>query len=437
MKVVYSIIGVVTTLWVISIALLTNTTWDVWFLRKQLILLTGLIAFTLMAFIMVLSIRPKWLEKHMAGLDKMYLIHKWAGIWAIITGALHYLMELAGPLLAEFFVRGAKGPKVENFLSPFRGISKDLGEWVMWFLLVALVITLWHKFSYTIWRYTHKLMPVVFVILAFHAVVLSPVEYWTQPIGWLVAVCSFIGVWCAVVALFGLIGKSRTYKATVQEVDQLNSGVINVTCQLQGNWQHKAGQYAFLQSSKLEGAHPFTISSADSKNNTVRFSIKALGDYTNYLQTHLKAGDLVTIEGPYGCFDFREALSKNKRQIWIAGGIGVTPFIAWLESLKTQPLKEDEFVELYYCVRNEQEGSFAQYLTQLASEVAQVSLHIHYSDQSGYLNADALNLHKDTQGVYPNIWFCGPMNFSASLKKGLEEKEVPLKQFHQEAFQMR
>lgn len=45
------------------------------------------------------------------------------------------------------------------------------------------------------------------------------------------------------------------------------------------------------------GAHPFTIASADRGCGEVRFSIKALGDYTRRLQDNLEVGARVEVEG--------------------------------------------------------------------------------------------------------------------------------------------
>jgi len=42
----------------------------------------------------------------------------------------------------------------------------------------------------------------------------------------------------------------------------------------------------------------------------------------------------VTVEGPYGCFDFED---NHPRQIWVAGGIGITPFVARMKYLAHHP----------------------------------------------------------------------------------------------------
>lgn len=46
----------------------------------------GVIAMTAMSIAMVLAARPRWLEPHLAGMDKMYRLHKWLGITALVSG---------------------------------------------------------------------------------------------------------------------------------------------------------------------------------------------------------------------------------------------------------------------------------------------------------------------------------------------------------------
>lgn len=411
--------------------------WKIYPIRKELINVTGVIAFVMMSMIMLLAVRPKWLDQKI-GLDKMYHLHKWAGIWAIIFAGLHYGIKLAKPLLLYFVEQGPKlkGAKPEltgiaAFLNDYTGVAKIAGEYIVYFLLVVLVLTLWQKFSYKFWRYLHKLMGPVFLILAFHAVILTPWNYWTQPIGLWVAFAIILGSICALISIFGLIGQRHTFSGTITSIKHYNN-LVEVTCQLSGQWQHQAGQYAFFKHDALEGAHPFTISSSDQGDNIVRFSIKALGDYTNHLQTHLKINDKVEIEGPYGLFNYQD--SNATQQIWIGAGIGITPFIAWVESM-IQNKDHSKQVDLYYCIRDEEEAIYAQYLNQLCSQLPNVNLHIHYSNLQGYLTPDILIQNSEHTN---DIWFCGPNAFIHSLKSGFKTcslKDLPT--IHQEIFQMR
>ncbi|MDR2872040.1 MAG: ferric reductase-like transmembrane domain-containing protein [Xanthomonadaceae bacterium] len=422
----------------LSIALNPPMTIDVWWWRRQLILLTGVAAFAMMSLIMLLAVRPVWLEKTFGGLDKMYRVHKWAGILAISLGLLHYFIDLSGPhLLIQWFERPARGSGgATTFLSSFKGIAKELGEWSVWLLGATLLITLWQRVPYRPWRYLHKAMAVVYLLLAFHTLVLAPTSYWTQPVGWILAACIAVGSVCAIISLTGNIGRTRRHRGVVTGMRTLSDGMFEITCKLQGAWRHRAGQFAFLRTEKptLEGQHPFTISSADQGNNEIRFSIKALGDYTRKLQHALQPGAKVEVEGPYGQFDFQRN-TQQQPQIWIAGGIGVTPFLAWLHRLNEQPeLCPD--VDLHYCVRNAEQAIYADELNRLSANLPRIRLHLHYSEKSGNPSSESLQI-KPKHDQWPTVWFCGPSTLSEKLRKELDDAGMPLNLFHQEAFQMR
>lgn len=57
--------------------------------RAAFIQLTGILAIGTMSACPLLAVRPKWLEPHLRGLDKMYRLHKWLGITALVTSASH------------------------------------------------------------------------------------------------------------------------------------------------------------------------------------------------------------------------------------------------------------------------------------------------------------------------------------------------------------
>ncbi len=429
-KMMYMVAAVVLATWGLTV-IGHNPSIDVWWWRKQLIYLTGLGSFVLMSLIMLLSVRPLWLEKRLQGLDKMYRLHKWAGIWAIALAIAHYLLKLSKSVLREFVERGVKEPRIETFLEVFRGAAKDLGEWSVWILGIMLVITLWQRFPYHLWRYTHKALSVIYLVIAFHGVVLAPAGWWTEPAGVLLALVTVIGVYCAFVALSGGIGRSRRYAGSVLSVKQHRGDVLEVTCQLPKHWSHRPGQFAFLTFDRFEGAHPFTINSADHASGQVSFAIKALGDYTTRLQTELDVGRKVIAEGPYGYFDLQ--LDGANQQVWVGAGIGVTPFIAWLEALQGQPERAPQ-ATLYYCVNNMDEAVFAEQVQRLADALPSISLHVHCSDEQGFLSAEQA---LQGQSADTQVWFCGPQGFADALQSGMRALGCPARNFHKEYFQMR
>lgn len=263
-------------------------------------------------------------------MDRVYRTHKWAGILAISFAALHWLIEMTDDILKATIGRAGRLPKAEDsgLLDAMRHLAKDMGEWAIYALLAMLAITLWKRFPYRPWRFRHRAMPVLYLMLAFHSVLLAPTGYWWQPTGWLLALLLATGSYGALHALRGSIGKQRSTNGQIVSVTQTAADICSVDCQLeqQGLWRgHRAGQFAFVTFDASEGPHPFTIASADRGDGRLRFEIKALGDYTRKLPGRLQPGMRIRIEGPYGRFDLARC-NTQARQIWIAGGIGITPF---------------------------------------------------------------------------------------------------------------
>ena len=142
--------------------------------------------------------------------------------------------------------------------------------------------------------------------------------------------------------------------------------LLEVTCRLQGDWSHRAGQYAFLTCDRLEGAHPFTIASADRGCGEVRFSIKALATTPGACRTTWRSAPGSRWEGPYGCFDFRRGRPGGRSG---RRRIGVTPFIAWLERCRPRRKARRRWSCTIACAP--QEALFAGRLRELLRTLAQ------------------------------------------------------------------
>ena len=407
-----------------------------WLVRQEALYLTGLWSAALMSLAMVLATRPIWLERPLGGMDKIYRTHKWAGILAIGFAATHWLVEMSDDIIKSVWGRAGRLAEAHpgGFFETMRELGEDLGEWAIYALLAMLVLTLWKRFPFNIWRYLHKIMPVLYLMLVIHAAFLAPLDYWSAPVGALLASLLAAGSVSSVQSLFGRIGRRHQVSGAIEAVRESGIGITEVVCRLDEGWRgHRAGQFAFVTFNRLEGAHPFTIASADRGDRCVTFQIKALGDYTRKLAQHLHAGQPVWIEGPYGRFDFRRGQRKSD-QIWIAGGIGVTPFLAWLESLRDAPAKAPT-VDLYYCTRRRKDDPFVARLETLCATLPTIRLHIHGGDGDALTAGTLYERHRENKR--PEIWFCGPRGLADALRNGLRELGMSRVPFHQEAFEMR
>ena len=147
------------------------------------------------------------------------------------------------------------------------------------------------------------------------------------------------------------------------------------------------------------------------------------------LGQRLRVGQSVRVEGPYGRFDLSQR-NPQAKQIWIAAGIGVTPFLAWLESLQADAT-DAPAAELHYCTRDDATDAFVPRLQALCAGLPGIKLHIHGAKQGANLKAQNLGVSGHTE-----IWYCGPTGLANLLRDGLKSLGL-LPRFHQEAFEMR
>ncbi len=407
-----------------------------WVLREQGLYLSGLLSIALMSLAMVLATRPAWLERPLGGMDRAYRLHKWAGILAGVFALLHWLVEMSDDLIKSLVGRAGRPPKEEfsGLLENLRDAGEELGEFAIYLVLAMVLLALWKRFPYKFWRHLHRAMPALYLMLAFHAAVLAPLDWWRQPLGLAMGALLLAGSAAALLSLSGRVGRGRQSHGQVVSVARPAPDVTEVLCRLDGDWSgHRAGQFAFVTFDRFEGAHPFTIASADRGDRTVSFQIKALGDYTRSLPQRLAAGMPVTVEGPYGRFQL-ERHDRKARQVWVAGGIGVTPFLAWLAALQADPASAPR-ADLHYCTRDAGRDPFVERLRGLCAALPAVRLHIHDAAQGEHLSADQLGAAGDEQRRRAEVWFCGPVGLAEQLRAGLAR--YGRFRFHQEAFEMR
>lgn len=408
-------------------------------LRHVMVQYSGIIAMTAMSAALILALRPRFLEGFLGGLDKMYRLHKWLGITALAAGAVHWLFAKGTKWAVGWgwLVKPPKGDRpvyegLEALLRTQRGLAETLGEWVFYIAVLLIALALMKRFPYHLFAKTHKLLAAIYLILVFHGVILMEFAYWSQPIGIAMAILMAGGSIAAIMALAGYIGHKREVQGRIKALTYYPEMRTLKTCiELDRGWPgHEAGQFAFVTSDRREGAHPYTIASAWRPDTPeITFITKALGDHTGRLHKKLSAGDPVTVEGPYGRFNFTDG---KQRQIWIGAGIGITPFLARLQSLADRHGGCD--IDLFHPV-----ATLAQQARRTLEQYAQaagVRLHLMVGDRDGRLNGERLR-KAIPDWKTASIWFCGPSAFGRAIRDDLIAHGLNPNDFHQELFQMR
>lgn len=405
--------------------------------RNVLTQYSGVVGIGVMSLAMMLAVRPAFLERHVDGLDKMYRLHKWLGITGLVVSVSHYLI-VSAPKWAvglDWLERPARPPRpslpegsLQQVFASQRGLAEGVGEWAFYIAVVLMLLALIKYFPYRRFFQTHRLLAVTYLAFVFHSVVLLKFDYWQTPLGVVMAVMLLLG---SISALLSLLRKrlgGRRVDAEVTAVERLaGMDVLAVDLRLEDGWPgHAAGQFAFVTFHADEGPHPYTIASAWAGDSHVRFLIKGLGDYTRALPERLRAGDRAVLEGPYGRFDFA---GSGRRQIWISGGIGITPFVARMQALAES--SSSRAVDLFHSsARLTPEVS-----RRLSADAERAKVRLHLFHGRKFAIGDLLNSVADWRDA--DIWFCGPTAFGREVRQRLLALGLPAQRFHQELFEMR
>jgi predicted ferric reductase len=368
----------------------------------------GAAAVVAMAQTLILAARPPLVEPLFGGLDRMYRVHKWLGISAMILMILHQQIE----------------PDFERVVreTSLGELGEEAGE-LAFNALLALVAVSWFRrlpfigleIPYQIWRFSHRFMGALFAIVVFHQFFVDMPAEVDPSLSMLLNTFGIAGVVAWVYSEF-VAPHLRRREFAVSEISQTGD-TTTLTLSPRGRpMRWRPGQFAFVRAPEagLSEPHPFTIASAPRPDGTVTFSIRALGGWTRSLPATLRTGMRVQVEGPYGRFNFRKG---GARQIWLAGGIGITPFLAWAESL-TEAERRD--IHLIHCVRTQEEAIGVETLRAAAARNLGFSFEVVVTTRDGRLTAEHLIGATPFAVRQADLWFCGPTGLKEGILKGLK-----------------
>ncbi|MEX2365465.1 MAG: hypothetical protein WD601_02595, partial [Pseudohongiellaceae bacterium] len=146
----------------------------------------------------------------------------------------------------------------------------------------------------------------------------------------------------------------------------------------------------------------------------------------------IKTGADVDIEGPYGAL-FDQAVEQEP-ELWIAGGIGITPFLSRARDLQNRPDQNFNII-LIYCVQDEARALFYDELANIALALPGFDLCMHYFYREGPLSAEFLKAHCTTPGRR-HTFICGPPPLLNLARRVALNAAVPRNRIHTEEFDL-
>lgn len=234
------------------------------------------------------------------------------------------------------------------------------------------------------------------------------------------------------------------YKYSIDNSDSRDNSVILTLKpkRLSDVFSFKPGQYAMLSfydsAGKLFINHPFSIASSPTQNNHLKFGIRILGKFTQTLPK-LKRGEDVEIMGPFGDFIFDE--NKYQDVVFLAGGVGITPFMSAIQYATDKGLYNK--IDLLYSNRTVKDTLFYDEIKKLAEANPSFRPKIKITQEDltnqaaycekGYITQETI-LKSVGSVAGKDFFICGPELFMKAMNDNLSKMEVSPNKIHQEAF---
>ncbi|MFE2010706.1 ferric reductase-like transmembrane domain-containing protein [Streptomyces sp. NPDC059491] len=218
----------------------------------------------------------------------------------------------------------------------------------------------------------------------------------------------------------------------VVEVRGEGPGVFSVLVRGRGvaRLQAEPGQFfrwRFLRRGLWATALPFSLS-APVRDDTLRITVKALGDHTRRIR-RLRPGTRVLATGPFGALT---AHRRTRRKVLLlAGGVGITPMRALFETLPGGP---GDITLLYRA--SDETGLVLRAELEAIARARQAALHFLLGPSDGAFDplAPRALRHLVPDIAAHDVYLCGPPAMARAATESLIRAGVPASRVHSEDF---
>jgi len=393
--------------------------------------ITGLLAGYVIVVLLALMARIPAVERGV-GADRLARWHAMGGRYTVSLAVAHTLLIIWG------YAVTAHTNVVHESTSLVLTYPDVLMGTVAVFLLLGVGIAsaraARRRLSYETWHFIH-LYTYLAIALAFSHQFSTGADFVSNTRArWL-----WSALYLAVAALlvwYRLITPIRAafrHRLHVVDIRRENADVVTVFIggQHLDELRTEPGQFfrwRFLTRELWWAANPYSLSAAP-RPTMLRITVKMTGSHSAALLS-LKPGTPVFAEGPYGAFT--AARRSRRKVLLLAGGVGITPLRALLETLPAAPGE----LTMIYRANTDDDLVLRAELDWIARDRGAM---VHYllgpprAGSKDHLSAQRLGkLVPDLRDR--DVFLCGPEPMMAAAQTGLRAAGVPRRHIHQESF---
>lgn len=376
--------------------------------------LSGLLGFLFLSFMIFSGDTARYFDRFF-GLDKIIKFQrKFAPATAVLVLSHPVFFILSGKAILPYIIPN------------FSIIPLALGI-ISFYIFIIVMITsiIYKRISYNIWQYIHILTYILFFFSLYHAINWGS-DYMSISIRIIYGIILIFLMAGVVYRTYYKIRRNFAGKFYAQGIKNETKDTFTLALKHEKPFLFKAGQFCFLRLNKdqLYARHPFTISSSP-KEKELCLTVKLTGRFTKAL-SELKRGEEIIVDGPFGIFTID---NYEKDLVFIAGGVGITPFMSIIRDRIENNVAQN--IILFYGSKTEKDIIYKEQLDNIKEDWFKKVYVL--SDDNSSPNADGCehgHINKETINKYVKntgsslFYICGPWLMKNSLKKSLNELGV-------------
>jgi predicted ferric reductase len=351
---------------------------------------------------------------------------------------LRYHRQIAVVAVAAILLHPAiimiDNPSRLKLLNPLAGNwASRFGLLAVAALLVTVPVSLLRerlRLNYETWRLLHLLLGVFAIAAAQVHVSLAGLytnTTWKHAI-WVAMAAVMVGL----VVYLRVVKPAwqRSYRWRVAEVrpELGDTSTLVLEAVDQQQLPFAAGQFAWI---KLAGSpftmeeHPFSFVSSADRPDRLEFGIKALGDFSGRVRS-IEPGTAAYLDGPHGAFSMERYRAAG--YVFIAGGIGITPFLSMLRTMADRA--DPRPVTLIYADRGWDDVAYRDVLDELADRVDLELVYVleeppdGWDGESGLITPELLDRRLPRDRFRRMHMICGPPVMMDLVRDALLERDV-------------
>jgi predicted ferric reductase len=401
-----------------------------WFVVGEV---TGIAGATLLALTVILAGRLAVLEWLFGDMTQVYVAHG-------VVGMLMFVMVSVHPMLYFFGTLPAGADSAAHVIVPFHLVVLD---WISYLAIAtALITTLYLRMPFDRWRWIHLLLGFA-MILTGYSILIDNLIFDTAAIPALriylfilfgAGLASF--VWVALVRRY--VEPKHEYRIVSVE-HHPHARATEIVAEPVGRpISFSAGQFAYadlvddpLHVHRDFAAHPFSIASSPGQEQ-ISIVIEAAGAHTEQIQRIVASDDpRALLHGTFGRLVTERP--RLRKQLWLAGGIGVTPFLAMAADLAENPERYEGYeVSLVVAVDSREQAFKLEQLEECAERFPGLDVHLWVGKEKGRPTIEGVAELVDGDLRERAVMISGPEGMISSFHEQLSAAGVPRGQIRAE-----